>query len=127
MAAAYEYAIVRVVPDVARDEFLNVGVALFCEERQILVVRLELDEDRLRALAPALDLTVVRPHLDALPRIAKGGDGAGPIGQLPLRERWRWLVAPRSTMIQTSPPHGGVCDAPEAVLEHLLTRMVRSP
>jgi hypothetical protein len=124
--AAYEYAILRVVPDVAREEFVNAGVLFFCEDRGVLGARVELDEPRLRVLAPNADIELVRGHLSALARVCKGKD-AGPIGELPLRERWRWLVAPRSTILQTSPPHGGVTDDLDAVVERLLQTMVRCP
>jgi hypothetical protein len=124
---SFDYAIVRVVPRVERGEFLNAGVILFCLERELLEARIEPDEGRLWALAPGLDLDLVRRHLAAIPRICEGGPGAGPIGQLPLRERWHWLVAPRSTILQTSPPHGGLCDDPRAALERLLDRVVRLP
>ena len=123
----FEYAVVRVVPRVEREEFVNAGVILFCHDRSLLTARIELDEARLLALAPGVDRALVRRHLAAIPRICAGGPGAGPIGQMPLRERWRWLVAQRSTILQTSPAHAGLCDAPEAWLERLLDQMVRAP
>lgn len=122
----FDYAIVRVVPRVEREEFVNAGVILFCDAHDFLAARVELDEARLAALAPDVDLALVRRHLDAIPRICEGGPAAGPIGRLPLRERWRWLVAPRSTILQTSAPHAGLCEAPEAWLERLLDEMVRA-
>jgi hypothetical protein len=124
---SFDYAVVRVIPHVEREEFINAGVILHCYERDFLAARVELDEARLLALAPDVDLPVVRRHLEAIPRICAGGPDAGPIGQLPLRERWSWLVAPRSTVLQTSPPHTGLCDAPEASLERLLDKVVRLP
>jgi hypothetical protein len=125
--AAFDYALVRVVPCVERGEFLNVGAILFCRTRRFLEARIELDAARLRALWPAADLDEIRSHLETIPRICAGGPDAGPIGQLPLHERFHWLVAPRSTVIQTSPVHAGLTDDPAAALEHLLERMVRPP
>ena len=121
----YDYAIVRVVPRVERGEFINVGVILSCHAQRHLAARIELDADRLRALAPEIDLDFVRDALDAIPRICAGGAGAGALGALTLRERFHWLTAPRSTIVQTSPVHTGRCGELEAALEHLLLRMVR--
>jgi hypothetical protein len=122
---SFDYAIVRVVPSVEREEFINAGVIVFCPDRELLAARIELDEERLRALAPDVDLPLVRRHLEAIERICAGGPAAGPIGQLPLRERWHWLVAPRSTILQFSAPHTGLCEEPEEWLERLLDRVVR--
>jgi hypothetical protein len=123
----YDYAIVRVVPKVERAEFVNVGVIVSCQMRDLLLARIELDERRLMALDPTLDLESVRAHLAAIPTICAGGEKAGPIGRLSARERFYWLVAPRSTIIQTSPTHtGSACDL-EAVVERLLQTMVRPP
>jgi hypothetical protein len=123
----FDYAIVRVVPRVEREEFINVGVVLFCRTRRYLAARIELDERRLRALMPDIDLEVVRRHLAAIPRICAGGAEAGPIGRLSQSERFHWIVSPRSTVIQTSPVHSGVCHDPEAALEHLMATTVRLP
>ena len=123
--AAFEYAVVRVVPHVEREEFVNAGVILSSRLRDYLAARIELDEARLLALAPAVDLDLVRRHLEAIPRICAGGPEAGPIGLLPRVERWQWLVAPRSTILQTSPPHVGVCEDPDAALERILDKVVR--
>src|SRR5262245_26568732 len=98
----YDYAIIRVVPRVEREEFINVGVIVSCPARKFLEARIELDEERLKALAPTLDLDSIRIHLAAIPAICAGGEQAGPIGKLSQRERFHWLVAPRSTIIQTS-------------------------
>ena len=123
----YDYAIVRVVPKVERAEFVNVGVIVSCQQRDLLLARIELDEGRLLALDPTLDLESVRTHLAAIPTICAGGEKAGPIGRLSPRERFYWLVAPRSTVIQTSPTHtGSACDL-EAVIERLLQSTVRPP
>jgi Protein of unknown function (DUF3037) len=121
----FQYAIVRVVPDVERGECVNAGVVLFCRPRRFLAARTELDEARLRALAPDADLAAVRGHLDALERIAAGDPQAGPIAALPASERFHWLVAPSSTIIQSSPVHTGLSDDPEAELEHLMGLLVR--
>lgn len=123
----YDYAIVRVVPKVERAEFVNVGVIVSCPQRDLLLARIELDERRLMALDPTLDLEAVRMHLAAIPAICVGGEHAGPIGRLSQRERFHWLVAPRSTVIQTSPTHTGSARDLEAVVERLLATMVRSP
>lgn len=123
----YDYAIIRVVPRVEREEFINVGVILSCPAKAFLEARLSLDERRLAALAPTLDATAIRTHLAAITTICKGGNDAGPIGRLSQRERFHWLVAPRSTVIQTSPVHTGWCKDPAAVLDHLLDTMVRPP
>jgi hypothetical protein len=121
----YDYAIIRVVPKVEREEFINVGVIVSCPARKFLEARIELDEQRLLALDPTLDIESIRAHLAAIPAICASGAQAGPIGQMSQRERFHWLVAPRSTIIQTSPVHTGRCKNPEAVLEHLLDTMVR--
>ena len=124
---AFDYALVRVVPCVERGEFLNVGAILFCRPRRFLGARIELDEARVRALWPSADLEEIRTNLEAIPRICAGGADAGPIGRLPLHERFHWLVAPRSTVIQTSPVHSGLSLDPAAALEHVMDRMVRPP
>ena len=121
----YDYAIIRVMPRVEREEFVNVGVIVSCPGKSFLEARLELDEERLLALDATLDIATVRDHLAAIPIICAGEEQAGPIGQLSQRERFRWLVAPRSTTIQTSPVHTGCCKDPTAVLAHLLDTMVR--
>jgi hypothetical protein len=120
----FQYAIVRVVPDIERGECLNAGVIVFCRPRRFLGARMALDEDRLRALAPGADLPAVRAHLDAVARIAAGDASAGPIAALPASERFHWLVAPASTMIQSSPVHTGLTEDPEAELERLTRRLV---
>jgi hypothetical protein len=121
----YDYAIIRVVPKVEREEFINVGVIVSCATRKFLEARIELDQQRLIALDPTLDMEIVQGHLNAIPIICAGGEQAGPIGQLPQRERFHWIVAPRSTIIQTSRVHTGLCQDLSVVLEHLLKTMVR--
>ena len=122
---SFDYAIVRVIPRIEREEFVNAGVNVHCYALDFLAARVELDEARLIALAPDADLPLVRRHLEAIPRICAGGPNAGPIGDLPQRERFSWLVAPRSTILQTSPTHSGMCADPESALERLLERTVR--
>jgi hypothetical protein len=122
---SYDYAVIRVVPRVDREEFLNVGVIISCPSKDFLEARIELDEARLLAFDPTLDLEAVRNHLASIPRVCAGGPDAGPIGQLSRRERFHWLVAPRSTIIQTSRVHTGRCTDPDPVSEWLLDRMVR--
>jgi hypothetical protein len=123
----YDYAIVRVVPKVEREEFVNVGVIVSCQQLELLVARIELDERRLLALDPSVDLECVRVHLAAIPKICAGGDDAGPIGKLRPRERFHWLVAPRSTVIQVSATHAGSARDIDAAVERLLDTMVRVP
>lgn len=127
MHAAYDYALIRVVPRVERGEFVNAGVVLSSKSADFLEARIELDPTRLLALAPDLDLDAVRRHLAAFQAICVGGEGAGPIGRLPKRERFHWLTAPRSAMIQTSPVHSGRCGDAATMLERLLATMVRVP
>ena len=123
---SYDYAVIRVVPRVERQEFVNAGVIVWCREQDVLEARIELDEARLRALDPAADVAAVRRHLDSISRICAGGEEAGALGKLSKRERFDWLVAPRSTIIQTSPVHSGRCADIAATLEHLLASMVRA-
>ena len=125
--SSFDYAILRVVPRVERQEHINAGVILFCLERDFLQARVELDEVRLRALWPATDVELVRQHLEAIPRICAGSPDAGPIARLSQRERFHWLVSPRSTMIQVSPVHSGLCEQPERTLDELFQRMVQIP
>ena len=124
---SYDYAIIRVVPRVERGELVNVGVILSCPAVDFLDARVELDEERLRALDETLDIDDIRAHLATIPAICAGGSGAGPIGELPQRNRFHWLVAPRSTVIQPSPVHTGRTGNPAAALERLLDAMVRRP
>jgi Protein of unknown function (DUF3037) len=121
----YDYAVIRVVPKVEREEFINVGVIVSCPARRFLEARVELDERRLLALDPTLDVESIRAHLSTIPAICAGGEQAGPIGRLSQRQRFHWLVAPRSTTIQTSPVHTGYCTNPADVLERLLETTVR--
>ena len=121
----YDYAIVRVVPHVERGEQVNVGVILSCADTDFLDARIEIDERALLAIDPNVDVAAVRTNLNVIPMVCRGGPEAGPIGLLPPRGRFRWLVAPRSTIIQPSPVHTGRTSDPAACLEHLMDRMVR--
>jgi hypothetical protein len=125
--SSFDYAIVRVVPRVEREEFINVGVILFCRTRRFLGARIALDQSRLIALNPNINPAEVEHHLSLIPLICAGGLDAGPIGQLPLADRFHWLVAPRSSTIQTSPVHTGLCTDPEATLNELFEAMVCPP
>ena len=124
-ACTYDYAVVRVVPRVERGEFVNAGVIVSCAAQNFLRAHIELDESRLLALDPNVDLPGIRAALAALPRVCAGGDAAGALGRLSPRERFHWLVAPRSTSIQTSAVHAGHCNDLELEAERLLNRMVR--
>jgi hypothetical protein len=121
----YDYAIVRVVPRVEREEFVNAGVILSCQRSGFLQAAIALDETRLLALDPQADIDTVRRHLAALVAICAGDEGCGPIARLPYRQRFHWLTAKRSAIIQTSPVHTGRCTDAAAALEHIMDRMVR--
>ena len=123
--STYDYAIVRVVPRVERGEFVNAGIILSCDVERILRARIELDEMVLLALDAGVDLELVRSTLATIPAICAGGTEAGSIGKLSARERFHWLVAPKSTIVQTSPVHTGQCSDLEAVLDHLMNTMIR--
>lgn len=126
-ADSYDYAMVRVVPRVEREEFVNVGILLSCGATGFLQARFALDEVRLRALDPQVDVEAIRRHLDAMAAICAGSPDSGPIGQLPPRARFHWLTAKRSAIIQTSPTHMGRCTDLPATLDHLMRRMVLAP
>ncbi len=123
----YDYSVVRVVPRVDRGEQVNVGVILSCVDLDYLDARIEVDEAVILALDPAIDLEAMRAHLAIIPKVCAGGPEAGPIGELPPRGRFRWLVSPRSTIIQPSPVHTGRTADPAACLEKLMDRLVRRP
>jgi hypothetical protein len=124
---AYDYAIIRIVPRVERGEMINVGVILSCPDMQFLEARAEIDEPRLLALEPAVELDGVRAHRAAIEAVCRGGAEGGEIGALPQRRRFHWLVAPRSTIIQLSPVHTGRTDNPGRALDRLMEIMVRRP
>lgn len=121
----YDYAIVRVVPRVERGEFVNAGIILSCDVERYLQACIDLDEDALLALDAHVDLDLVKSTLAVIPAICAGGADAGAIGRLSPRERFHWLVAPRSTMVQTSPVHTGRCSDLQAALDHLMSTMIR--
>jgi Protein of unknown function (DUF3037) len=127
MSQPFEYAVLRVIPRVERGECINAGVVLYCQADGFLGARVHLDADRLKALDPGADLKAVRAHLEAFHSVCAGGPEAGAVGRLPLRERFGWLVAPRSTVVQPSEVHTGLTDDPEAEMERLLRSMVLSP
>lgn len=122
--SAFSYAILRVVPRVERGEGINAGVVLFCRQLDFLGARVALEERRLGAIAPELDADSVRPHLEAVVRVAAGDPQAGPIAALPPSERFGWLVAPASTIIQFSAVHTGLCEDPQATLDQLFDELV---
>ena len=122
---SFDYSIIRVVPRVERGERINAGVVMYCRGRDFLAAVIELDRNRLAAMAPELDADLVEAHLQSILRICEGGPEAGPIGRLSQAERFHWLVSPRSTVIQLSPVHSGLCDEPDVALEHLLRMLVR--
>ena len=124
MPVSFEYAVIRVVPRVEREEFLNAGVILFSLKNRFLKALVHLDEQRLAALAPGVEVAELRDHLRAFEKVSEGAPDGGPIAQLTQRERFRWLVAPRSTVIQISPVHAGLCDDPEQMLQQLFGRLV---
>lgn len=124
---AYDYAILRVVPRVERGECINAGVVLSCPDLSFLDAAVVLEPARLAALDPTVDVEAIRSHLDAIVRICQGGSAAGPIGELPQRARFHWLVSPRSTIIQVSAVHTGRTIDPSATLARLIATMVASP
>jgi hypothetical protein len=121
----YDYAVVRVVPRVERGEFVNAGIILSCDVERILLAGIELDVKALLTIDPHVDMELVRNALASIPAICAGGEAAGDIGKMSARERFHWLVAPRSTIVQTSPVHTGQCAEPAAALAHLMQTMVR--
>jgi hypothetical protein len=124
MPASFDYTVIRVVPRVERQEFINAGVVVFCPEKRYLDARIHLDEKRLLALWPETDVEVVRAHLAAIERVCAGDESAGPIARLSQRERFHWLSSPRSTIIQTSPVHTGVCNNTGDLLERLANQFL---
>lgn len=123
---SFDYAVLRVVPRVEREEFVNAGVILFCLQLRFLSARVHVDESRLRALFPKVDVDLIRSRLDAVVKIGAGASEAGPIAQLSQRQRFHWLVAPRSTILQVSPVHTGICELPEECLDKLFRELVLS-
>ncbi|HEY6412303.1 MAG TPA: DUF3037 domain-containing protein [Edaphobacter sp.] len=125
--SSFDYAVVRVVPRVERGEFINAGVIVFCLEHRYLEARVQVDEARLKALWPEIDVELVRKHLEAIPKICAGDASAGPIAKLSQRERFHWLVSPRSTMIQVSPVHTGLCEEPGNTVDKLAELLLGTP
>ena len=125
MPSSFDYALVRVVPRVERGEQINAGAIVSCPTQGFLAARIELDRARLRALAPSADLDDIAQALALIPLIAAGDPRGGPIAALPRGERFHWLVAPRSAIVQTSPVHTGLGDDPAAALDQLIARLVR--
>ena len=123
----FDYAVIRVVPRVEREEFINVGVILSCPARKFLDARIELDAPRLKVFAPTLEQDAIQSYLSAIPKICAGDEASGEIGRLPQRARFYWLTAQRSTVIQSSPVHTGFCADAREMLEHLFDKMVRTP
>ena len=121
---SFEYAVIRVVPKVEREEFMNVGVILYCQSLSFLDALFTLDEERLRALSPGLEMDEIKKHLFAFCNICKGGPEAGPIGKLDMGSRFRWLTATRSTVLQCSRVHPGLSDEPATTLKKLHNRLV---
>ena len=123
----YEYAVVRLVPLVEREEFMNIGVVLYAAGQQFLQVRFKIDEQRLRAFFGKVDLEEIQKHLESFERICGGGADAGPLGELPVPQRFRWLSATRSTVVQMSKVHTGLCTDPAAKLDQLFAQLVQEP
>jgi hypothetical protein len=123
-ASAFSYAIVRVVPDIERGEFVNAGVLLFARQHDFLAARVELDRSRLASLCPEADYDSVESALKAFVRVAEGDSTAGPMAALPKSERFGWLAAPSSTVIQCSPTHTGLCTDPQQALDELFEDLV---
>jgi hypothetical protein len=120
----FEYAVIRVVPRVEREEFVNVGVILLCSKQNFLKCTIRVDAERMKALSADIDCDVLKEPIRSFERICGGEPDSGPIGQLTLAERFRWLTASRSTIVQTSPVHPGLCDDPEYMLQHLFDQLV---
>jgi hypothetical protein len=120
----FEYAVIRLVPKVEREEFLNVGVILYCAKHKFLQTRCKLDEERLKAFSNDIDMEEIKGSLHAFDQISKGGKDCGPIGKLDIASRFRWLTATRSTIVQTSKVHPGICSDPEETLERLFKELV---
>ncbi|MEN0049167.1 MAG: DUF3037 domain-containing protein [Bacteroidota bacterium] len=120
----YEYAVIRLVPKVEREEFINIGVLLFSKRKKYIGIKVKIDEARIISFSREVDMKTIRDYLKAWTSICKGAPEGGTIGQLDLASRFRWLTATKSTIIQCSPVHPGLCEAPELVLEHIFERYV---
>lgn len=126
MPVSFDYAVIRVVPAVQREEFFNAGVVLFCPQKRFLSARVHLNREKLRAFAPELDPGEVEQRLEAIQKICAADQTAGEIAQLTQRARFHWLIAPRSTIVQVSPAHSGICEQPQSVLDRLFREQVLS-
>lgn len=120
----YEYAVIRVLPRVEREEFLNVGIIIFCKKEKFLRVRYQLDASRLKCLATEFDLDQIEKNLESFVKICKGEKNGGPIALMDVPSRFRWLTAVRSSVIQTSRPHPGLCNDLDKTLERLFGELV---
>lgn len=120
----FEYAVIRAVPRVEREEFLNVGVVLYCAKQKFLKISYKIDEQRIASLCIGCDINLVREYLKAFEQVANGDKNSGAIGKLPIAERFRWLTATRSTMVQTSKVHPGLCENAGEMLEKLFGQLV---
>lgn len=123
----FEYAVIRVVPKVEREEFLNVGVILYCAGQKFLKCMIEIDEERLKAFSASVDIQELKEHISSFEKICAGGKGGGDIGKLSLAERFRWLTSTRSTILQSSKVHPGLCLNAEEMLVRLHRQLVQAP
>ena len=122
---SFDYAVLRIVPRVDREEFLNAGVIVFCLELDFLGSRVQVDPACWKMFCPEIDVELVRSHLEAYPKVCAGEPGAGPIARLSRRQRFHLLSAPRSTVVQVSPVHTGITNEPQKVLNELFEKLVR--
>lgn len=123
----YEYAVIRLVPLVEREEFINIGVVLYSAELKFLQVRFHIDHRRLQAFCGHIDLPEIQQHLESFEKICSGGKVAGALGGLPVAQRFRWLSATRSTVVQMSKVHTGLCTEPSKKLDELFAQLVLEP
>lgn len=121
----FEYAVIRVVPRVEREEFINVGVILYCGPLKFLQTKITVNQERLKALCAKTECDELEAYIQSFERISQGGEDSGPIGKLPIAERFRWLTATRSTIVQTSHVHPGLTNNPQAMLEKLFQQLVQ--
>jgi hypothetical protein len=126
MPSSFDYAVIRIVPAVEREEFFNAGVIVFCPEQRFLAARVYIDQEKLKAFAPELAPQEIQRRLEAIEKICAGDPSAGTIAQLAQRARFHWLVAPRSTLLQVSPTHSGICEEPRSTLDRLFDEQVSS-
>ena len=127
MPNSFDYAVIRIVPWVEREEFFNAGVILFCPQLRFLDARVYVDRNKLQAFAPELDFEEVQRRLEAIQKVCAGDQTAGAIAELQQRARFHWLIAPRSTLVQVGPAHSGICEEPQSVLDRLFHEQVLTP